>query len=175
MSEVSVVSWLASWIGKWVKISASAQVLAWVTQGMPIWLARAVHKMWQAYCLEAEKEEWLIAEVKRSLWVGVVKWMGKGDKRPEGIDLACPVMCMPKKGPKWWCMVHDLHNLNLSLVPRSVWFEGLTTLACLARAKLWMITFDLVQGYHQLLGFWVGQQWYCYWVLLFSLHWSHGS
>lgn len=71
--------------------------------------------------------------------------MGKGDERLEGIDLACPVMCMPKKGPKRWHMVHDLCDLNLSLVLRSVQFKGLTTLAHLARANWWMITFNLAR------------------------------
>jgi hypothetical protein len=78
-------------------------------------------------------------------------------------------------------MVHDLCDLNLGLVLRLVRFEGLTMLVRLAGANWWMITFDLVQGYHHLLmdndarwllGFWVGQQWYCYWVLLFGLRWS---
>jgi hypothetical protein len=90
-------------------------------------------------------------------------------------------MCVPKKGPKQWCMVHNLHNLNLSLVPCLVQFEGLTTLAHLAGANWWMITFDLAQGYHhllmdndtrRLLSFQVDQQWYHYQVLLFGLCWS---
>ncbi len=55
VSEVSIVGQLASWSGEWVMISASAHV--WVAQGMPIQLARAVHKTWQAYCLEVEQKE----------------------------------------------------------------------------------------------------------------------
>jgi hypothetical protein len=55
-SKVSIVGQLASKIGKWVKIGASAQVLAWVAQGMPIQLARTVHEMQQAYHLEAEQK-----------------------------------------------------------------------------------------------------------------------
>jgi hypothetical protein len=114
-SEVSVVGQLASQIGEWVKIGASAQVLAWVAQGVPIWLAqgvpiwlaRAVCEMWQAYHLEVEQKEWLIAEVEWSLHVGVIEWMGEGDEWPEGINLACPVMCVcqrrvPSSGA--WCM-----------------------------------------------------------------------
>ncbi len=53
--------------------------------------------------------------------VGVVEWMGEGGEWPEGINLACPVMCMPKNSPKWWCMR-------------------------LARANWWMINFNLAQG-----------------------------
>jgi hypothetical protein len=128
-----------------------------------------------------EQQAWVEAEVEQLQHIGMVEWMGEGSVHPEGINFVCPVMCMPKKGPKHWRMVHDLHNLNLGLVLQMVHFKGLTSLAQMAGAGWWLITFNLAQGYHhllmeeevrQLLGFQVGQQWYHYHVLLFSLWWS---
>lgn len=156
-------------------------MLAWVGNGVPIQLVRPICETWQSYSLQAEQQAWIEVEVEWLWRMGVVEWMGTGSEQPMGIDFVCPIMCVPKKGLKCWWMVHNLHDLNCGLVLRTVHFEGLASLAWMVSARWWLISFDLAQGYHhmlmeedahQLLGFKVGQHWYCYHVLLFSLQWS---
>jgi hypothetical protein len=149
--EIMVAGWLAARVQEWVAIGALAQVLAWVGNSVPIQLVRPIRKTQLSYSLQAEQQAWIKAEVEQSQRVGVVEWMGTGSKQPMGINFVCPIMCVPKKGPKHWQMVHDLHDLNCGLVPRTVHFKGLASLAQMASARWWLISFNLAQGYHHLL------------------------
>jgi hypothetical protein len=68
---------------------------------------------------------------------------------PNSIDVVSPVHLAPKKGPKQWQLVHDLHGINTVTPLQPCKFETLKVLSpCRIRLDGHL---DLAQGYHHML------------------------
>jgi hypothetical protein len=178
--EIQVVGRLTEWLEEWWKIRVTEQVLSWIVFGLSASLVQRVDKDSHKYRLSKEETQWLQVEVGQLECHRVVELMGEGEQ-PAGIQFISPVFLVPKKGPKQYQLVIDMHAVNKGLATRKCKFNSLASVAWLAGKGWWMITFDLAQGYHhmmvkpktrELLGFKVGQKWYWYTVMPFSLKWS---
>jgi hypothetical protein len=149
--ELSVVGRLQARLEAWMGIGTLEQVLAWLSGGVPLSLWGEVEEDSCMFQFMPEQSVWLEQEISRLVQVGAIECMGRGDVRPVGVQVMAPVFLVPKKGPKRWRLVINLHHLNRCLVDRPCKFKSLKMLARLAGHKWWMITFDLAQGYHHVL------------------------
>ncbi|ELR11802.1 uncharacterized protein ACA1_362890 [Acanthamoeba castellanii str. Neff] len=149
LAELLVVGRLQAWAAAWVQIGASDQVHSWIAHGVAFELWAEVLEDWRIFLVTPAQQTWLLTEVERLVTTGVVELMGIGPSKPTGICYVLPVFCVPKKGPKKWRLVIDMHRINLGI----------------AEWRHLLVEEEL----RQLLGFWVGNCWFHYHVLPFGL------
>ena len=123
--------------------------------------------------MKEEQKEFIRKEINQLVRTQEVK-----EALLEEVDHISPIFCVLKAGPKKWRMVLDLRRLNLGLEDMPVKFEELDTLARIAGKGYWMLTFDLMRGYHYMkmeelstrkLAFQFEEKYYIFLVLPFGI------
>jgi hypothetical protein len=127
--EVAVAGRLQAWLANWVAIGTSNQVLAWIQHSVPVALWGDLPSIGIQCDFSGDQLEWLLVELPWLVSVGSVVDLGNSILQPIGIDVVSPVNLAPKKGPKQWQLVHDLHRLNMVMPPCPCKFKTLKTLA----------------------------------------------
>lgn len=157
-------------------------VLDWVVNGVELKLGGISVEDGRVFLAIEDQQLWIKTKIACMLLVQAIEYMGLGE-RPVGVWFCLPVFLVPKKGPKKWQLEIDLCRLNIVLKTYYFKFKTLGTLARLVGRGWWMIMFNLVQGYYHIrmlemascyMGFQIGNDWYCYRVLPFSLKWLPG-
>lgn len=119
-------------------------MLEWVRDGVR--LEVDISKTFQdnrTFPMTSDQQEWTEVELQRLLDAQEVREVPQME-----VEHISPIFLVPKPGPKKWRLVVDMRGLNQGLSNMPVKFETLETLARLAGRGYWMITFDLMRGYH---------------------------
>jgi hypothetical protein len=121
---------------------------------------------------EPEQVAWVDVEIGRLHAEGALLECGR-----ETLKAISPIKLVGKPGPKKFRMVVSMVRANKNFAKVKFKFEGLKTILELVKQGWWMITFDLREGYHQLMVHketrrWFGIVWkgkfYCFLVLPFG-------
>ena len=62
--------------------------------------------------------------------------------------VCCPLGVVPQKGPKRFCLIHNVRYVNAHLAKLPFIYESITDLQYLLKPNEWMVKFDLEAGYH---------------------------
>lgn len=128
----------------WEELGVNAQVLRWVKEGVDIKVdSSKVYQDTRTFPMTAEQMEWTEEELTRMLQAHEIMEIPR-----DRVEHLSPIFCVPKSGPKKWRLVIDMRGLNQGMEDMPVKFETLDTLARLAGRGFWMLTFDLMRGYH---------------------------